>query len=189
MSIWREEPLVPGTSENGWKSSEEKVLAEYHRGLVLENLGLGSRFVMSDYGLSREARVWDPETKSPKVVTYAYEDMPGTSWGKCEVDATPEVLEAYAAYTKAREEERRLEQATRSAKMVRRGVPVVVVRGRKVAKGTAGEVFWVGESNWGTRVGFKTATQEVVWVSAANVEVAPEFVAKRVAESLAEFAN
>jgi hypothetical protein len=50
---------------------------------------------------------------------------------------------------------------------------VVVVKGRKVAKGTTGVVFWMGEDSWGkAKIGFKTAEGETVWIAQANCEVA-----------------
>lgn len=62
-----------------------------------------------------------------------------------------------------------------------RGKQVEVVRGRKVPKGTTGEVFWVGESNYGYRttwrVGFKTSEGEKHFTAASNVETLTEVAA------------
>lgn len=53
-----------------------------------------------------------------------------------------------------------------------KGQTVTVVKGRKVAKGTTGVVFWVGEDAWGkARIGFKDEAGETFWTAASNVEV------------------
>lgn len=51
------------------------------------------------------------------------------------------------------------------------GRPVRVVKGRKVAIGTEGHVFWAKEGQWGWRIGFKTPEGEAHFISADNVEV------------------
>lgn len=117
------------------------------------------------------------------------------------VDATPEVQAAaeeerqlLATYGAIRERLRAAraaaEKAVYEARLPRRGRQVVVARGRKVAKGTEGEVIWYGEGKaygYGQRgemrVGIKLASGEVVWTAAANVDVvgappAPVYKAK-----------
>ena len=39
--------------------------------------------------------------------------------------------------------------------MVTKGMTVVLVRGGAIPPGTTGKVFWVGETKYGVRVGFK----------------------------------
>lgn len=39
--------------------------------------------------------------------------------------------------------------------VIRKGQHVAVIKGRKVPKGTTGVVVWLGESDWGPRVGFR----------------------------------
>ena len=56
-----------------------------------------------------------------------------------------------------------------------KGQKVVVVKGRKVAKGTEGEIFWLGYETWNgesvlTRVGITVASGEKVFVSSEYVE-------------------
>lgn len=56
---------------------------------------------------------------------------------------------------------------------------VRVVKGRKVPKGTEGRVIWLGNGNWGPRVGIATSEErdssgrykDVVWTAASNCEV------------------
>lgn len=65
-----------------------------------------------------------------------------------------------------------LHREIEAEKTVRKGCDVVVVRGRKVPRGTEGRVFWVGDSPYGVRVGINTPSGETVWTAAGNVEVA-----------------
>jgi hypothetical protein len=44
-----------------------------------------------------------------------------------------------------------------------------VVKGRKVPPGTQGICFWVGETQYGKRVGLKDADGVTHWTAAANV--------------------
>jgi hypothetical protein len=53
-----------------------------------------------------------------------------------------------------------------------KGQTVEVVRGRKVPKGTVGQIVWIGEDSFGNaRVGIKTAEGETVFTAQTNVEV------------------
>ena len=56
-----------------------------------------------------------------------------------------------------------------------KGQKVVVVKGRKVAKGTQGEIFWLGYETWNgesilKRVGIVTTLGEKLFVSSEYVE-------------------
>ena len=56
-----------------------------------------------------------------------------------------------------------------------KGQKVVVVKGRKVAKGTEGEIFWLGFETWNgesilKRVGIVTESGEKVFVASEYVE-------------------
>jgi len=87
----------------------------------------------------------------------------GLGWDSrgASVNATASEVAAYAAYMAALHEEwyaKRLAreaqiEAENAAQRIVRGKLVLVARGRKVAKGTIGVVAWVGDSDWGTRVG------------------------------------
>lgn len=50
-----------------------------------------------------------------------------------------------------------------------KGATVQVVKGRKVPKGTTGTVIWIGEGQWGWRVGIKDAAGETHWTALDNV--------------------
>ena len=67
--------------------------------------------------------------------------------------------------------ENRVDAAVSAAHRVAVGREIVVVKGRKVPKGTAGTAFWVGETTWGKRVGFKDAAGATHWTALSNVEV------------------
>lgn len=58
---------------------------------------------------------------------------------------------------------------------IERGCTVTVVKGRKVAHGTSGVVFWVAadEDAYGViKCGFKTADGDKVFINIANLELA-----------------
>jgi hypothetical protein len=63
----------------------------------------------------------------------------------------------------------------------KRGMPVRVVKGRKVPIGTEGHVFWSDADKYsrtgGWRIGFKDAAGETHWTSADNVEVIEQVAA------------
>ena len=51
-----------------------------------------------------------------------------------------------------------------------RGCPVMVTRGRKIPKGTTGRVFWIGQKQFGVRVGFETDDGVTHWADINNVD-------------------
>jgi hypothetical protein len=51
-----------------------------------------------------------------------------------------------------------------------KGATVKVLRGKKVALGTVGVVFWMEDGQWGLRLGIKNATG-VYWTAAKNCVV------------------
>jgi hypothetical protein len=106
------------------------------------------------------------------------------------VDSSPEGKAAYAAALEAEAAAREASRNARAAearkyaeeceaRVPRKGRKVIVVRGRKVAKGTTGIVMWYGDSKFGYRVGIATSDSrdsrgfyaDVVWTAASNVEV------------------
>jgi hypothetical protein len=56
--------------------------------------------------------------------------------------------------------------------MVGKGDAIVVVAGVKVPKGTTGKVFWVGDTKYGVRVGFKDGAGTTHWTAMSNVAAA-----------------
>lgn len=76
------------------------------------------------------------------------------------VDASPEIMEVYEAWKRGqafRKAEGEYDSREYRRQEARRTVQtdkwVRVTRGNKVRKGTEGIVFWLGDSQWGTKVG------------------------------------
>lgn len=98
--------------------------------------------------------------------------------GSVTVDASPETFGKAFDYfygielDKAnREFDRHVSNVVADAASVAKGKDVVVSRGRKVAKGTTGRVFWMGDNGWGVSVGIETADGNRVFTAAKNVDV------------------
>lgn len=56
-----------------------------------------------------------------------------------------------------------------SIPMPRKGAMAKVFKGRKVPIGTEGICIWIGNGEWGARVGIKDAAGDVYWTAADNV--------------------
>lgn len=77
-----------------------------------------------------------------------------------EVDASQEVMDLYAVHKRGRAFAKALSQYDSDQyrlrcerESIRKDKWVRVTRGRKVPQGTEGLVFWIGESQWGNKVG------------------------------------
>lgn len=119
------------------------------------------------------AVVWDDYTQSTKDVYYA-STRGWTYPNHAEVDATPEVREAYNKYVEKSQAEYRQKIAEKELKTPRAGKSVRVIGGRKVANGLEGLVFWYGPDKYqrnNMRVGVHLCNGEKVFISAVNVEV------------------
>jgi len=132
--------------------------------------------VMSDvWEYMTYATVWDDAEGRPTKVFLRGEGCETSA--EAEVDATTETVAAYDAWKAARAAEKaaadeaRLEaQAEARVREVRRGCRAVVARGRKVAKGTEGRVFWLGQGDYGWRAGLETDDGQTVWVALSNLD-------------------
>jgi len=142
-----------------------------HEGLVLR-LGEHNFSYDSDF----YAWVWNEEKGAPEEVEYATTRYPTEHlWAR--VDATPEVVAKWEAWSAERSKERHIAAARAAyaacvarAKAPAKGVMVKVVKGRKVAKGTIGECIWFGAGRFGERIGIKDAAGTVHWTAASNAE-------------------
>ncbi len=107
-----------------------------------------------------------------RVVSY-HDDYPPTSEvrGTAEVDATPETLAAIEGFRAGEAQGIRYREILDGPHEVLRGMVVVVARGRKVARGTRGLVTWVGDGQYGRRVGIEDASGQVHWTAVSNVEI------------------
>lgn len=117
---------------------------------------------------SFHATVWNATTGQPQDVFYR--DDFGSN-GYFEVDATADVLQAYAAYTAKVDAERTAYLAKLEFDRLERGKVVSVNRGRKVAKGTIGQVFWIGNNGYGESIGIVTLTGVKHFTASGNVDV------------------
>ena len=116
------------------------------------------------------AIVWDADKECTEEVMYA--TTRGWSYPNgATVDATPEVLEAYRVWRDRKDAEARKLAAEREAATVRMGRSVRVARGRKVPIGTIGDVFWMGQNQWGLRCGIRDADGKTHWTAAKNLDV------------------
>lgn len=151
-----------------------------HAGLVLALGELSGRDDSDFYAV-----VWNPEKGATERVTYA-STRGWTYPNGAAVDATPEVVAAYEAFCDAARKREREAREAADAALPKRGRRVRVVRGRKVPRGTEGEVIWYGagknfgpvpryRGGWSTaapmRVGIKDVAGTVHWTAASNVEV------------------
>lgn len=98
------------------------------------------------------------------------------------VDAPPELIRAFEAWQvvqRANErktaheayERKQAEKAAAEAAAPRKGKSLEVVKGRKVPIGTKGVCIWVGQSQYGERVGLKDSSGTVHWTASTNVKV------------------
>lgn len=124
----------------------------------------------SDYGTAYATDVWTgSEVKSVSVGVDEF------GLDAVEVDAPEEAKAAAEAWKREREAEREAARVEREraadAARVEKGRAVVVVRGRKVAKGTKGVVRWLGENRWGVSVGLSVeGAEKLVFTAIGNVE-------------------
>lgn len=115
--------------------------------------------------------VWNPETQ--KTESHEFASTRGWSYPcyASHADATPEVLAAYEQFKRDQEAKADAARAEQIRRTPAKGKTLKVVRGRKVKIGTTGICFWLGNSNFGQRVGIKDSDGTVYWTSIKNVEV------------------
>lgn len=137
-----------------------------HVGLVL---GHGhTRWNDSMHIQSFHASVWNEITQAPQDVFY--KDDYSNVDGHFEVDATPEAMAAFEAYTAKVDTERVAYQQAQEFARLEKGKIVQVVRGRKVAKSTIGIIFWIGNNGYGESVGILSLDGAKHFTAATNVE-------------------
>ena len=139
---------------------KEHWVVKRHQGMVL-SVSTRERQLMSDvWGTAQYATVWNPETGTTEEVSIwtSGDCVVASDYASCnaEVDATPEVLEAFAERTRARTEAARIARKERSIKAaekrekadrkargpegIENGRRMRVIKGRKVPRNTAGTV-------------------------------------------------
>lgn len=160
----------------------------------VETVGVGCTFgtdhkeerVMSDVWRSvRHAYYLDREAGSVRDVWTDGADVTTDATDEARKEAVA-IRAADAVEAERYDYDRVSDEIAERAAEVRRGDRITVVRGRKVPKGTAGEVFWLGNGRWGWRVGFTADGVENdgsngTFTALSNVEVDADAVAARVA--------
>lgn len=96
----------------------------------------------------------------------------GYSVNEAAIDATAEVIAAARASAVAELTRAAAYASAKAAAEVVTGKRVRVAKGRKVAVGTEGECFWLGETQYGRRAGIRDDQGQVHWTAYDNVEVA-----------------
>ncbi|MFA6235448.1 MAG: hypothetical protein WC824_14830 [Bacteroidota bacterium] len=166
-----------------WIDKDYKVVKVTHEGLVLVASETRCERVMSDiYSDETYAQVWNPEKGEAEWIhiNSCFELFAGPR-GLAVVDATPETLKARDEWKaeldrKHQYEERLVAEYNRKQAWdsPERGKQMRVVRGRKVAKGTEGLVFWVREGRVGLALDDQRDSQghfvNVAWVDATYLE-------------------
>lgn len=157
-----------------------------HEGLVLDTAYRSVERVTSDeYADVFYVLVWNEKKSEPERIRLGTNYHRSVLPADAVVDAPADIMEAWADYS-AEQERLRKEAEAKAAearriaalKEPRKGRKVTVVRGRKVAKGTTGFVFWDGPGRYGWRVGIATSMRrddegnfaDVVWTAASNCD-------------------
>jgi hypothetical protein len=160
----------------------------FGKGLVV---GYGDQY-LGDGDSVWFVRIWNPVTKREHQIGMGYVNMNPQENVDVQYDATPEVKAEWEAWKAEQEairaqKEKAYEEAQRKyfleqeAQTPTKGKYVKVVKGRKVPKGTIGEVFWRGQNQWGWSVGLELANGDRVFTADHNVEVIkPEEVPEEV---------
>jgi len=168
------EPTAPGAVLDEYWTKEagrEIWRCTTHEGRVLELREWNMRDDSDFYAV-----VWNDEKNEPERVDYA-STRGWTYPNGAAVDATPEVVEKYKAYLKARDEAARALAWAREAKTPkagRRAKTARNVRGKNaIEAGVAGTIFWVGKDFYGKgmRVGFEADDGRKVFLAGNALEV------------------
>lgn len=166
--------LAPGASYSDYDVKYARTGEVLYTGCVLLQ-GHREVRVMSDvYSETYYVLVWNPETKETFTVNL-YTIGFGSS-NEAEVDATPEVLAAWAAYRAEKAAQaaradyaRRCEDARLRLLVPKLGCPAKVVKGRNVPIGTEGLVTWEGDMRFGFRVGITDSSGKLHYTNSSNV--------------------
>jgi len=161
-----------------WNNSDPSVRTVSYEGRVL-NTGSRERKYMSDvYAIEYYAVVWDDKTQAPMSIPVSSNFELVRENGTAVVDADEATLAAYRAWQAEKQaaEEKLLRELLRERTvkgLIQQhnkadiGKKVVVLRGRKVPKGTVGIVFWLRDGRAGVRTSDRKEGRnwaDVVWV-------------------------
>lgn len=140
--------------------------------------------------LSKYAYVWDIEKHENKVIEVGYYGIDGTNLAgmEADVDICQEVARDMIRTLKISALNSFCASVVAKKKRVEPGINAVVVRGRKVPKGTEVSVFWVGErptyTGCGTEeiAGCKDAAGNKLWIKAEYLKVISKIKSPRPSE-------
>jgi hypothetical protein len=168
-----------------YKANSSEVIKRWttHEGLVVSESWTREVRAMSDvYCDASYVRVWNPTTQTTETVSLGYQFECNSTYGHSTVDADAATLAEISkqddeakATRKAAQEAHALQQAE-ARRLTAHNAPdygkqMRVVRGRKVAKGTVGQVFWMRDGRVGLDLtGRRNANNrraDVAWVDAA----------------------
>ena len=143
-----------------------------HEGAVL---GTYERNMRDDSDF--HAIYWNPEKQEPGDTIYAT-TRGWTYENHATVDATPEVWTEFHEFLAGRLKALILDRIWREARTIEIGKEVIVIKGRKIARGTIGRVFWQGAGAGMTaqRIGIETPDGEKLFTAASNVEIDSEYL-------------
>jgi len=118
------------------------------------------------------ATVWLEAEGRPKRVGYSslHYDY-GQDRNSAVIDASPEIKTLFNNWCAAEEARHDAEEAARREREFGRGKKVVVARGRKVPKGTIGEIFWIGDNGYGESLGLFLADGTKVFTASKNCDI------------------
>lgn len=166
-----------------------RVITKSYEGCVVAKFVQCNRVMSDIYADEYFAIAWNEAKGTWDTIQYSSCFELDPIRGSATVDATPEIMDRYLAKLEnekrlreeadtARREQIRLIQAKIAHNTPTIGKEMVVAKGRKVAKGTKGIVFWVRDG----RVGLRTSDRkegknwaDVVWVTASNLESTTPF--------------
>lgn len=124
--------------------------------------------------LNEYALVWDLEKHEYKTVDIGYYGSDGYDFIgiQAEVEVSTEVARDIIKTLKTRAWESFCKSVQAKKEKIEPGIQALVIRGRKIPKGTKLEVFWVGEkptyTGYGTELlaGCKDETGNKIWIKA-----------------------
>ena len=159
-----------------------------HVGCVIEKTTKEFRAMSDVYTTADYATVWLPEEQTTKYIQVNINYMGCDEHGHIEPDIgkgdyaedyeiwllIQEDIQREADERRRKEYERkellrRAEEAKEKCLEVVKGSHVKVCKGRKVARGTEGTVFWIRDTHFGTKIGLKDADGTAHWTYAHNV--------------------
>ena len=170
-SVYGDNPKKPTCGKDYcsgcWVNHKPLYMETTHIGVVLECREYNGRDDSDFYAI-----VWNDEKECTERVEYAT-TRGWTYPNGASVDATPEVVAKWEAWSRKCQEARRVAYEAQEAATPTHGKTVKVVKGRKVPIGTVGEVYWSGKCQYSgnLRLGIRLTNGDKVFTAGSNVVV------------------